>query len=164
MAFIRTKKIGKNSYAYVVENRWRKRGVGSRQKVGKYLGRVVSGLVRVRNSKNEIKFDSKKNVVMVLVLLELTNYGFKGNKIMSLHDLKFDLSRNHFVDKNGNIKRIVLELNEGFLCNHTLNKVLNFKGHGDDAREIGVELAKCFLEAGLKVSKEVFVEYYQKVI
>ena len=45
MGFIRVKKIGGKEYAYLVENKWYKRGFkgkgrGSRQKVSKYLGRV----------------------------------------------------------------------------------------------------------------------------
>ena len=45
MGFIRVKKISGKEYAYLVENKWYKRGFkgkgsGSRQKVSRYLGRV----------------------------------------------------------------------------------------------------------------------------
>ena len=45
MGFIRIKKINGKEYAYLVENKWYKRGFkskgkGSRQTVSKYLGRV----------------------------------------------------------------------------------------------------------------------------
>ncbi|MBW2966023.1 hypothetical protein KY342_02890, partial [Candidatus Woesearchaeota archaeon] len=41
MSFIRTKKIKGAEYAYIVENRWRKRRKNKvKQKTNKYLGRV----------------------------------------------------------------------------------------------------------------------------
>ena len=38
MAFVRVKKISGSEYAYLVENTWTERG--TRQRVGKYLGRI----------------------------------------------------------------------------------------------------------------------------
>ena len=91
MSFIRKKKIKNREYAYIVENRWRKRvGKGSkkgaRQQVKGYLGRVFK-----LEPKKEIDFFShfcsdgveeyvkandKKVIILDLVKFELLRHGF----------------------------------------------------------------------------------------
>ena len=46
---------------------------------------------------------------------------------------------------------VSLRMNEGFLNSYTLNRLLNLK-HGDS-----YYLAKCIVEAGIEIPKEVFV-------
>jgi len=54
-------------------------------------------------------------------------------------------------------------MNEGFLCNDTLKKLLSFKGKGLP-KEVGLALGNAILEAGLKVSNSVFVEMFNRVV
>ncbi len=208
MSFIRIKRINSIEYAYLVSNVWRKRlrrtekkredmenpkdntekeikerpKKGSRQKVSKYLGKVVRLLlIAERKEKNFFEFidvknnanyleNSKKEIINDLVRFELWKRGFenKGSECAGMignEEFNFDLSTTKFIGNDGNEKRIVVEMNEGFLCKYTLRSILNFKIRKDayDEREIGVELAKAFLEAGLNVPKEIFVAYFEKI-
>lgn len=181
MSFIRVKNIGRNSkkyrYAYLVENKWRKRlkggKKGSRQKVSKYLGKVVKiekekeqGFFEFIDVKENARYleNSKIRIVKDLVRYELfiRKFESKGD-VLEKGDIVFDLKQRRFIDSKGDEVRLVIEMNEGFLCKYTINRVVNFRAKGDDEREIGIELAKAFLEAGLNVPKEIFVAYFEKV-
>ena len=107
---------------------------------------------------------SKEKIVLDLVKYELMIRGFKLNgHFMEKDGLMFDCKLRKFVDSKGKEVRVVIEMNEGFLCKYTISSLLNFKPSGDDEHFIGVNLAKAFLEAGLNVPKEVFVGYFEKV-
>jgi len=176
MSFIRTKKISGKEYAYLVENKWYKRrhkgkNKGPRQKVSKYLGRVYffdkiddidfytfkkinvmkikdfqdtenlrfsrdleQYLKKNRNNKNQIFKD----------LIEWESYRHSINK----EDFTIDFSNKKILKGN---KEVSLRMNEGFLNSFTLNRLFNLKS-GDS-----YYLAKCFVEAGIEVPKEVFV-------
>ena len=187
MSFIRVKEIGKRGgkkyrYSYLVENKWRKRlkggKKGSRQKVSKYLGKVLIfdkvkemgffEFINVKDNSNYLE-NSKVRIVEDLARYELLLRGFeKNSQIISRDNVRFDSKSRKFVSPTSfpdcsEEDRIVIEMNEGFLCKYTLNKLINFKAHGDDEREIGIELAKTFLEAGLNVPKEIFVGYFGKL-
>ncbi len=59
-------------------------------------------------------------------------------------------------------KKIVIAMNEGFFCNETVKKLYgSFYG---TEKEVGLKLAKAFVEAGLKVPEEVFIGVFEKVI
>jgi hypothetical protein len=187
MSFIRIKEIGpkngkKYKYAYLVENKWRKRlkggKKGSRQKVSKYLGKVISEVDNresnnlderdffgfVKQGKEEYMKNKKEKVISDLTRYELHLRGFVDNNgIMIKDNLNFNLAKRRFINQEGEEENIVLEINEGFLCKFTLDKLVNFRVKGDDEREIGISLAKAFLEAGLKVSQEVFIGYFEKI-
>lgn len=182
MSFIRVKEIGKKNgkkyrYAYLVENKWRKRlkggKKGSRQKVSKYLGKVLNfdkvkemsffEFINVKENSAYLE-SSKDKIVNDLVKYELFLRGFEDlNEILEKEKIIFDLKQKRFVDLGGKEEKVVLEMNEGFLCKYTIGKLLKFKAKGDDEREIGIELAKTFLETGLNVPKEIFVGYFGKV-
>jgi hypothetical protein len=182
MAFIRIKGIGKRdgkkySYAYLVENRWRKRlkgnKKGSRQKVSRYLGKVLKiekerefgffEFINIKDNPNYLE-SNKEKIVEDLVRYELFVRGFiEIEQIMEKNRLRFDLRKNRFIDAEGNEENIVIEMNEGFLCSYTLSRLINFKSDNDDEREKGIALAKTFLEAGLAIPKEIFIGYYEKV-
>ena len=169
MAFIRTKRIKNQEYAYIVENRWRKRGNRVKQKTKKYLGRVYR-LDRV-NMMDFFEFyniddisyylnsKTKEELLLDLIRLELYNYGFedKGN-IWQKEDVVFDL-KNRKVYNNKN-KSIALAFNEGFLTDFAVRKLLNFRA---EVEEDGYDLAKLFVEAGIAVPKEVFVGFFRKI-
>lgn len=181
MSFIRVKKIGKKdgkkyNYAYLVENKWRKRlkqgKKGSRQKVSRYLGKVVK-LEKAKEIDffsflNNIKMEeylkkSKAEIVADLVRYELIQRGFQIKEDrLELNNIAFEPKEMKFFSENGN-EKIAIEMNEGFLCEHTLNDLLKFKAEDDDEHIVGIKLAKAFLEAGLTVPKEIFVAYFGKL-
>ena len=171
MGFIRIKNIKKNRYAYLVINKWRKRlkkgNKGSRQKVGKYLGKVFTfpkiGSVKIVDPDKYIKL-TKKKIIKDLISTTLINHGFsmiKGK--LCKNDLFFDINKFKFYDEKQKELNIVIEANEGFICNFTLSKLLNYKHTKDDERDRGIDLAKLFLEAGLNIGPELFVIYYDKI-
>ncbi len=157
---IRNKKTGAvYSYAYAVENRWRKKG--ARQKVGHYLGKVYSFLERgpieffgfagVGDSHKEefLKTSSAKSLIQKLVEWELSVHSVLGFSI--------DLEGGG-VSKDG--RPASIEINEGMLNTFTLRRLLLFKPEDEEA---GYELAKAFVEAGIRVPQEVFVVIFGKM-
>ena len=163
MPFIRVKEFkGKYRYAYVVSNKWRKRlgkgQKGSRQKVSKYLGKVLTPQKEEKEF-TSLSYKTKTDIVRHLVTHELLQHGFsEKSSIITKDSINFVIKDLKFENDN-----IVLEMNEGFLCNHTIRRLLNFRSNKEDERERGIDLAKSFLEAGLKVPEEVFVKFYEKV-
>ena len=77
MAYIRTKKIGKNKYAYLVEIVSTDKG--PRQKVKQYLGRIHE--LKKNNEISEIREgNSKESILLNLIIPELKSRGFKDKK------------------------------------------------------------------------------------
>ncbi|MBW2980733.1 hypothetical protein KY360_04935 [Candidatus Woesearchaeota archaeon] len=183
MAFIRTKRIKKKSgnvytYAYLVENKWKKRAIGkkkSRQKVKAYLGRVY-GLDKksdidflahfcIDNVDDYIKSRDKKGIVIDLVKYELHKHGFdEVGSLVSNGSVFFDLDKVEFsvLESYKRKEGIVLSLNEGFMCKETVRRVMHFYSEGTE-EEIGYKFAKAFVEAGIDVPKEVFVGLFGKL-
>ena len=60
-------------------------------------------------------------------------------------------------------RKLVIGMNEGFLCNETFDKLINFKGNGGP-KEVGLSLGNTLLEAGLKVPNEIFVEMFNRIV
>lgn len=159
MSFIRTKNIAGKEYAYLVENKWYKRrhkgkNKGPRQKVSKYLGRVYRF-----NKEKDLDFFSFKNINNLEQYLRNNS----NNKNQIFRDLvEWELFR-HGINKeeftiNFSNKKILngkrevsLRINEGFLNSFTLGRLFNPKS-GES-----YYLAKCFIEAGIEIPKEVFV-------
>ncbi|MDP3765582.1 MAG: hypothetical protein Q8R04_03650 [Nanoarchaeota archaeon] len=157
MSFIRTKKIGRNEYAYLVENKWYKRsfkgkGRGPRQKVSKYLGRVYSfnktgnidflTFKKINRLEQYLKDNNKNQIFKDLVEWELFRHSINKEEFI------IDFT-NKKILKNG--KDISLRMNEGFLNSFTLERLFNLRS-GES-----YYLAKCFVEAGIEIPKEVFV-------
>lgn len=173
MVFIRKKKIYGQEYAYLVTNKWTDKG--SRQKA-KYLGKVLSIAPLDEKTFGDyitqaqgvdlatfIKNHTKEEIVSELIKHELTRRSFKpetedpssmSNGVYCYKDKK--------LFKKKSSKEVILEMNEGFLCSHSLDKLLNAKITGYDEREKGIKLAKVLLEAGLKADKEIFVLLFEK--
>jgi len=171
--FIRIKKIKKYEYAYLVANKWTKKG--PRQKSKKYLGRCVrlekkkdlnfKEYYRLDEEKIEklVHSNSTKKVLGKLVEFELIKHGFEYDKIKKYY-IKEDIiampnKLKIFNEENKN--NLVLKINEGYLCEFLLRKILkfNFKGEDEDA----YKFADLFVAAGLEVDKEVFVELFRKL-
>ena len=176
MAFIRNKKIAGKEYAYLVQNKWYKRrhkgkNKGPRQKVSKYLGRV-----HVLGKVNDVDFYNFKkiNVMKIKDFQDTENLRFSrdleqylkknnNSKNSIFKDLiEWELFRHNISDKEFTIdysnkkvlknnKPVSLKMNEGFLNSFTLSRIYNLKSNDS------YYLAKCFVEAGIEIPKEVFV-------
>lgn len=153
--FVRVKKIKGQRYGYLVQNSWTKEG--TRQKVGKYLGKVhrpekkLNATLSEHFNLNLNEFVAKndlKSIVHHLVLLELHNHGLPKEA--------FDPLTLTFTEQT---KGKVLEINQGYLCQATLEKVLAYQSEADE----GFALAELLLAAGLNVEKELFVELFEKL-
>ena len=157
MSFIRIKKINRNEYAYLVENKWYKRGFkgkgrGSRQSVSKYLGRVYFfatandtdfySFKGIQNIEEYLKTTARERVIEDLVEWELSRHNV--DKV----EFTVDFSNKKIVKKK---REISLKMNEGFLNSFTLSRLFNMRSND------GYYLAKCFVEAGIEIPKEVFV-------
>ena len=164
MAYIRVKNISGYKYAYLVESITTSNG--PRQKVKQYLGRVHD--LNSKDSLKEVSITSKsiKNNILRLVLTELTAKGFKEKKGLYVWK-NFYFSPTEFTllkkTKTKSFKSVIISSHEGYLCTFTLQRLLNFK-RSKDLKQDGYDLAKYFLEAGLKVSPETFVKFYQLLV
>ena len=168
MTFIRIKKIKKKSgnsyeYAYLVENTWRKRPkVGTRQKVKAFLGRVYKP--EIKNNKDffsHFKIEDKDSYIKNNILSKITK------DLIVWEFFKYDISdKEFFVDFENKLVRkynnkAVLQINEGFLCDYTLRKLIGFRFKDDE--HAGMTLAKAFVEAGINIPQELFVKVFEKV-
>lgn len=166
MPFLRLKKINNQQYCYLVENKHTKNG--PRQKVKKYLGKVL-GLEKKKdldffeyfkiNDLNNYFKKNKKEILSDLIKFELVKHGFKEkrnfliNQHFSFNKKTFQLLKNK--------KEIVLFLNQGFLSAFTFKRILSFRKTRDFSQDAHA-LAKYFIEAGINIPKEIFIRFYQK--
>ena len=158
MVFLRTKKINNHSYCYLVENQYSKKG--SQQKVKKYLGRVFQ-LVPSReiDSFDLPKKITKEEMLNKLIQSELLRHNFKEkNQLLINKEIAFDPRNLNLFKKK---KEVVAALNQGFLCQFTTKRILDFKKTKDFQKD-AYTLARYFVEAGLNVSQELFVQFYEK--
>jgi len=166
--FIRTKKIKNKEYAYLVKNIWKKRKKSSRQKIHSYIGRVYK-LEKSKNnelSKEKLEKSNSKKMTLNLIKTELLNHSFSEtkNNIFENNEFKVNLNRKE-VTNTRTKKQICLEMNNNFLCNYTLKKLVNFSPkQGLTKLQVGRELANNFEAIGIKVPKEIFVIIAKKVL
>lgn len=151
--FIRIKKIKGIPYGYKIRNVWTKKG--PRQKKTKYLGRVIIPEKKEKSIEVAEK-DNYRDFVKELVKRELELYGFKNFRLKCV---SVDLSKNEVRNKG---RRCVIKMNEGYLCDETLRKLLNYNpSEGKHEEEIGYELAELFVNAGIKTEHEIFVKVFE---
>lgn len=151
MSFLRVKKIKGNDYAYLVENQWTAKG--PRQEVKKYLGRVYR--FKGKGSYAVDFCDGRKEFLLELIRYELS----KVSGSLKKEKIEFDAKKMNFLKSN---RSCVLGLNQGFMCDFTLGRILDFKKKGDIEVD-SVKLAKFFVEAGFEVPQEYFIEYFQRL-
>ncbi len=160
---IRNKKTGAiYHYAYAVESRWRKKG--ARQRVVQYLGKVhvfslaldieFFAFVRVGEGKKE---EFLKGLTARELISSLVEWEFAKHKVEGF-SLDFGSGR---IEKDG--KPASIAMNEGMLNTFTLRRLLMFKAQKGD-EDAGYQLAKAFVEAGIKVPEEVFILVFGKFI
>ncbi len=157
MSYVRIKKISGNPYAYLVENK--NTDKGPRQRVKKYLGRIH--VLEPHDLERKEVNESKKNkFVEQLVLRELIPRKFKLKKE------KYSFGKMVFSPKKWSLnlgkKSIVLSINDGYLCDFTIKRILDFK-KTKDLKKDAFTLARYFLQAGLPLSEQEFIEFYQSI-
>ncbi len=166
MVFVRIKRISGKEYGYLVANSWT--GSGPRQKVSKYLGRLIRperaksealqaflGLTAEQELKQWIGKSSFKEIATALIKLELSNHGISCSS--DKNDLKINVEKAEFLDDKG--KPVVFALNDGFLCSHTAKKLLEYDAEADYS---GYDLADSLTAVGIAVEKEVFITLFGK--
>ncbi len=170
MSFIRLKKRSykttQNYYAYLVDNKWSR--YFPRQKVKSYLGRYYKLPRTVNNPINisVIKLKNKKEIIYFLLKNELLYHGFiQKNKHLFIYSDEFFVDlKNYKVINKQTQKKVCLGLNEGYLCNYSLKKLLNFEIKSKNKKKEGYELIKCLLGVGLKIDSNTFLELFNKII
>jgi len=162
MSFIRAKKIKEHFYAYLVENSWKKKKQGSRQKVKAYLGRIISLAPKETTPFTE-SLETKKftEAVKSVIRWQLNAYGFipKEEKLISQDNIIVDFQQKTVKQNNANV---ALKINEGYLCSYTLHRLFEFEAEGYE-EEVGLQLAEVIVGAGLKVEKQLFVQLFEKI-
>lgn len=104
----------------------------------------------------------KQSIIYSLIEVELFNHGFKKTNQFNFHlgDIKITLDKIKI--KNVKNKDIVLEINEGFLCEHTIKSLLAFKFPNLDEKSCGICLASTLLNAGIKLNQDLFIKLFNK--
>lgn len=161
--FIRTKKIQKYRYAYLVESRWTKQG--TRQKTKAYLGRVFD----FGDVSHELPDVENVTTYFEGALRDLLqNAGFTQNGARTERDGIVVHVKRCSVRKAG--KPCVIAINEGFVCDHTLKDLFKFQERKYISRlqsaqeNVGHILAKSLIGCGLVLDGESFIELYGKLV
>ncbi len=167
--FIRTKNINSNHYAYIVKNFWTDQG--PRQKVVGYAGKMVRlnpirevELKELTGIKPEVFFknNSWEEIAELLIVRELLRHGFskkfsKKETLLVLDSITVDISKRKV--RQGK-KRVALAMNEGYLCDWSLEELLKLSKTKHPKPE---KVASIILESGLKIEKTNFVLAYKKL-
>lgn len=164
--FIRVKTINKTQYAYLVENKWRKRRKNKvKQRTLKYLGKLHK-IPKFQNKILEKTEGDYKKIILTLIKTELENHNFKEiqNKVFEKDEVKVNLQKKEVINQKTK-KKICLEINNNFLCTYTLRKLLNFTPkEGLTKLQIGKQLANTLESTGIQVSRETFVSIAKKIL
>ncbi len=167
MVFFRVKNVKGFEYAYLVENKWdssksNNRIKGSRQKVKGYVGRIFRlrpvqelsflEFLNLTDLENYMNSKETSNIIRDLVSWEIKKHAIEGKG--------FNINLETLELKKG-AKNIVFMINEGYLCNITLNKLLEFKPNDD--KNDGYNFAKSFIEAGINIPQDVFIKLFEKL-
>jgi hypothetical protein len=154
MAYIRIKKISNNQYAYLVENI--NTSIGPRQKVKEYLGKVIT--LPISQTKTRFR---EKDLLVELILQVLIPFGFQ-KKQKTYHAKQIIFNPVDLTIHSIKNKPVLIPANNGYLSSFTLQRIKQFQ-KGKDLDNDAHLLAKYFLEAGLRISEENFVNFYQQL-
>lgn len=169
MGFLRIKKIKGNKYVYLSENRWMKRNNKVKQTSKKYLGRLYEikpvkdvdffDHIKIKEKDKEkyFKDNYKEEIIYDVIKWELFKHGFYEKRNVFRKDKLYVNLRLKQVlaDKS----KAAIGMNQGFLSGYTMSRLTRYKAH---VQEDAYELAKMFVEAGLNVPKEVFINVFSK--
>ena len=163
MTFIRIKIIKGKQYAYLIKNKWLKTKKMPKQKVVGYLGSIITPSIKetmadasffdfynIYEPEDYLSDKSRHTILKDLVKFELARHDSNSKAI------KFDYNLFTLTSSN---RDIVLKINQGFLCSHTIHALKDFDARGDE-EDVGIALAKAFVNAGIAVPKDIFIGYF----
>ncbi len=162
--FIRTKQIKKQTYAYLVENTWKR--TGSRQEVTGYLGKYIKLTPNTTTQPALSQNQTYENLMYELLKITLLDHGFRisssSHFVLLTRDsnktISINLQRQHVTCDD---KPVVLSLNNGYLCEQTLTNLLRFSP-SDNPEETAHDLAQALLTAGINISTENLLILFEK--
>ena len=158
MVYIRIKNIANHKYAYVARSIATKKG--SRQKIVKYLGRVYELEMKSDVVRQKIHAKTATKFLLELVIPTLKSLGFsKKESHFTFKNMVFS-PKTLTLSKKKTKKNVVVKLQEGYLCTFTLSRICNFKKSKDVTKDATL-LATYFHQAGIEITPEDFVRYYQ---
>ena len=170
--FIRVKKRKNKagevkSYAYVVENKYRKRRKYPRQRAKKYLGKVYDfkkkKAVFEMFTPEWVIDNEYQTIIKALIIQELKQLGFvKKEGFWENEPVIVDLANRKVWHKEGK-NEVCVALNDGFLTRYTLKRVLDFKPPEGLQREIGKALGDAIVSAGIQIDQGLFISLFRKV-
>ena len=171
--YIRPKKIKGYHYAYLVKSYRSKRPKKKRQKVIKYLGRIIeSKKIKDLTFEEFLKKDPEKyfkkselkEILREILTFELINHGFKKKGELYVCNECFVNLGKKKIYSNETGKDISISMNEGFLNVYTLTKLLEIGKEEGNERELGLRLANLFISAGLKIDEETYIQVFNKLL
>lgn len=145
------------SYAYLVKNNWK--NSSSRQSIKKYLGRVFT-FEKINFKDNIKKKNTLRGTLKELVKNELKNRGFKQNNHI-FYNNKVEVNISELTVKKSTFPAVI-EMNQGFMCDYTLNRLFTYRLRGSDPLIVGKRFAERIVEVGIKIPQEIFVETFNK--
>lgn len=160
MSFIRLKKrvskSNENYYAYLVDNKWD--NYSPKQKVRAYLGKYIK---LEQQNKVSVKLN-KRNLFKDLVKQELLSHNFvQKNKSLFIHAQGYLVDFNKKRVLNADKTPVCLGINQGYLCNYTLNKLFSLKYKINKKKD--KELLRALLDIGITPNKDLFSEVFRKI-
>ncbi len=172
--YLRTKrrknKEGKEKiYLYLAKTLYRKKGRSPKQKITSYLGPVIACANAKKaepEPKNWAENDSFQETLKKTMSSTLLASGFFCH--LSGVFLKEDQNRvivdlNNQTIQNERGLKVCLALNNGFLCDFTVQRLLSQNLSETTEKGLGKHLAKSLIEAGVEVEKELFLILFQKL-
>ena len=155
--FIRIKKIKGGEYAYLVENTWKRKT--SRQTVKEYLGKVV------HLTEHEIPFTESiealpfREAALRIIHWQLERCGFVNGE--NHPDYRYNKEQHQITSKRTG-KTVVLKSHDGYLSKPSIEHLISYIPVGTE-EEIAYDLARAFVECGIHLEHELFVQLFEKV-
>jgi len=165
--FIRVKSRKNSSgktlkYAYLVLTKRRKKSKKSpKQKIIAYLGSVVELKNKTQGLEKPVKTMQEAIKMMYYDLLSFNDFKQKGNMFLK-NEIIVDFKKKQVKDQIKG-KKICLKVNDGFITEYTLKKLLNYLPPQKTEKEIGKNLAENLILGGFKPSDALFLEIFRSV-
>ncbi len=154
--FIRCKKISGKQYAYLVANEWTSKG--PRQRVIQYLGKVhappKSAELSLRHQQT-----FQENISHFL-FRELQQHGFVRDNATWIDGTVVVNLSTRTCSENSN--PVAIRMNEGFLCDHTLQQLCTFR-QDREPQITGKQLATLLVEAGILIPNDAFISLVEQL-
>lgn len=172
--FIRIKKIKGLEYAYLVKSVWKDKT--ARQKVVQYLGKVyvlsktntASFETFCEQEKKDLKNADLKTSIQALMEWTLWQHSFTKDTFIQK---KWLLENGKVVGDPEKLKitsgkkEVTLKISDGYMNSFTLKELLNIQinKNTEEQRQAATNLANAFVNAGIQIPQDIFIEVFQKV-